>query len=95
LWVLWVEVKETLDTFKNPGIYAVAYDFTENDWNSLISEIASEQIDIKDIKLDEKKFLIKTAKSTIANMVWEKDGYYQVKAFEDQGVKKALELISK
>ena len=90
-----IKNKDTLNTFKNPGIYAVSYDFTEKDWNSLISEIASEQIDIKDIKFEEKKFLIKMAKSTIANMVWEKDGYYQVKAFEDQGVKKALELISK
>jgi isocitrate lyase len=60
----------------------------------LLNAIQAEKIDTKTCSPADKKILIEDVKFMIANMIWQKNGYYQVKASEDECIKKALEIAS-
>ena len=87
--------KENLKSFKNPIDFAANFNLSDNDWNLLLNDIQSRKIDIKICSPSDKKLLLENAKYLIANMVWHKNGFYQIKATEDKDLMKALELVSK
>jgi len=87
--------KEKLKSFKNPRDFAANFNLSDSDWNLLLNGIQIGKIDIKICTPTDKKILLENAKNMIANMIWQKNGYYQIKATEDKDVKKALELVSK
>jgi carboxyl-terminal processing protease len=87
--------KAKLTSFKNPSDFAANFFLSDNDWNLLLNDIQSSKIDIKICTPLDKKILLENAKYMIANMIWQKNGYYQTKATEDKDIKKALELVSK
>jgi carboxyl-terminal processing protease len=87
--------QQRLISFKNTADFIHNYNFSEQDWNFFSAIAAKDSISVKDISLPEKNKLINNLKASIARQLWRTEGLYEVQNLTDDGMKKAIEVLSR
>ena len=83
------------DNFKTPQQFARSYHLSELDWIFFSQMALRDSIDVKDINLTEKNYLMKALKTSIARQLWRNEGFFEVSNPEDKTINKAMELLQK
>jgi carboxyl-terminal processing protease len=84
-----------LKTYKTPNGFIKNFLFTEDNWKQFVITAAKDSITINNIAAKEKTDLINRIKSSIARQIWRTEGMVEVLNVDDNGVKKALEVLGK
>ncbi len=84
-----------LKTYKTPNGFIKNFLFTEANWKQFVITAAKDSITINNIAAKEKTDLINRIKSSIARQIWRNEGMVEVLNVDDNGVKKALEVLGK
>ncbi|MEJ7625988.1 MAG: S41 family peptidase [Ferruginibacter sp.] len=87
--------KASLSIYKTPADFAGSFTLNEEGWKYFEKMALKDSIDLKYLRSDEKAFLIKSLKLSVARQMWRHEGFYMVFNKEDEGVIKALQLLSK
>jgi carboxyl-terminal processing protease len=83
------------NTFKTPADFIKGFVFTDDYWKQFIEASAKDTIDIHAIPAKEKNDLTDLIKAYIARQLWRTEGFYEVINSDDNGVKKAIEILEK
>jgi carboxyl-terminal processing protease len=84
-----------LKTYKAPSEFIKNFLFTEDNWKQFANTAAKDSINLGSITAKEKTDLVYRIRSSIARQIWRTEGMVEVLNTNDNGVKKALELLGK
>jgi carboxyl-terminal processing protease len=84
-----------LKTYKAPSEFIKNFLFTEDNWKQFANTAAKDSINLGSITAKEKTDLVNRIRSSIARQIWRTEGMVEVLNTNDNGVKKALELLGK
>jgi len=84
-----------VQSFKTPGAFARNFEITEPDWKFFENMSTADSIDLKGLTENEKTYLYRSLKTSIARQLWRNEGYFEVNNTEDNAIKKALEVLQK
>ena len=69
--------------------------FSDDYWKQFIAAAAKDTVDITAITAKEKTDLTDLIQAYIARQLWRTEGFYEVINSDDNGVKKAIEILEK
>lgn len=83
------EIKNySISDFKNN------FDIERNGW-SLFKELAlKDSLSVENLKPNDKSFLIKSLKLSVARQLWQNEGYFEIMNSDDEVVRKALTILN-
>jgi carboxyl-terminal processing protease len=84
-----------LKTYKAPNEFIKNFSFTEDNWKQFVNTAAKDSINLSSIAAKEKTDLVYRIRSSIARQIWRTEGMVEVLNTNDDGVKKALEVLGK
>ncbi len=84
-----------LKQYKSAKDFARNFNIKNEDWTAFEQMAAKDSVSLKGISAKEKTFITKTLKSSIGRQLYRSEGYYEVVNLEDEGVKKAIEVLGK
>ncbi len=82
-----------LKNYKSPNEFIKNFLFTDDNWKQFVSVAAKDSINISSISVKEKTDLVYRIRSSIARQIWRNEGMVEVLNTNDDGVKKALEVL--
>jgi carboxyl-terminal processing protease len=84
-----------LKTYKAPNDFVENFLFTDDNWKQFVITAAKDSINLNGIGVKEKTDLVNRIRSSIARQIWRTEGMVEVLNTNDEGVKKALEVLAK
>jgi carboxyl-terminal processing protease len=84
-----------LKNYKTPNEFIKNFSFTDDNWKQFVIAAAKDSINLNKVAVKEKTDLVQRIKSSIARQIWRTEGMVEVLNANDEGVKKALELLGK
>lgn len=91
----YLQNEPTLSTFKTPADFIKGFVFSDDYWKQFIAAAAKDTVDITAITAKEKTDLTDLIQAYIARQLWRTEGFYEVINSDDNGVKKAIEILEK
>jgi carboxyl-terminal processing protease len=82
-----------LSKYKNATQFVNEFTVSESDWAYFATLASKDSISLFNISAKEKAFLASNLKSAIARQLFKTEGYYESLNREDEGLKKALEVV--
>ncbi|MBP6432601.1 MAG: carboxyl-terminal protease, partial [Ferruginibacter sp.] len=79
--------------YKTIPEFKAGFTLAETDWQNFAALAAKDSINLQKINPKEKSKLTATIKAAIARQIWRMDGYYEVINTDDEGLKKAMEVM--
>ncbi len=85
---------DQLKNFKSPNEFVKGFVFTEDHWKQFLQAAEKDTVTLITASPKEKNDLVNRIKSAIARHLWRNAGFYEVLNTTDQGIKKAMEVLS-
>jgi carboxyl-terminal processing protease len=85
--------KQQLANYKTIPEFKTSFILAEADWQIFTALAAKDSISLQKISPKEKGKITATIKAAIARQIWRMDGYYEVINTDDDGLKKAMEVM--
>jgi carboxyl-terminal processing protease len=82
-------------TYKTSRQFLNSFELKDNDWLYFQQLAARDTINISGISAEEKKYLLKALKSSLARQLFRTEGYLEVMNADDKSILKALEILKK
>lgn len=92
---LYLDNKQTFNSYKTPADFIKGFVFSDADWNAFIAAAAKDSVTVNNVTPAEKNDIINRIKATLARQVWRTEGLVEVLNTDDNGIKKALEILNK
>ena len=86
---------QTITTYKTPGEFVKSFIISDDNWKLLEALAIKDSISLQNITVKEKIFLRNTLKLSIARQLYRNLGYFEAANADDNGIKKAVELLHK
>ena len=86
---------DQLKKYTSPAGFATEFTIDQEGWDYFTAMAAKDSLDIKGLNVEEKRFMMKALKLAIARQLWRHEGYFVTFNKEDEGVLKAIEILSK
>ncbi|HTB53452.1 MAG TPA: S41 family peptidase [Ferruginibacter sp.] len=93
-YLYYVQNKDRLNGYKTIAAFDKQFSFTEDDWQSFVTTVAKDSISVSNISPKEKSDIILRIRSSIAREIWHNEGFYETMNTDDDGVKKAIEIVT-
>lgn len=84
---------QELKAYTTPEMFKNNFKINEEAWKYFEIMTTADSIDIKNLKPQEKQFLEKSLKLSVARQKWQNEGYFEVVNEDDEVIIKALSLI--
>lgn len=85
--------KTSLNTYKTPAEFARNFSVTPDTWKGFMAQAMQDSVNVNSLKPAVFSTLNNLLKASIARIKWRGEGYFQALNENDNGVKRALELL--
>ena len=82
-----------LDNYKTPSLFKKNFSIDDGAWDYFKMMLSTDSIDVTYLKPQEKQFLERSLKLSVARQKWQNEGYFEVLNSDDDVVLRALSLI--
>lgn len=89
----YLQNQSVIQQYKTPSDFARAFQVTDDTWKLFESMSTADSISLVGLDQKERTYLNKALKTSIARQLWRNEGYFEVTNIDDDGVKKALEIL--
>jgi carboxyl-terminal processing protease len=85
--------RNIVNEYKEPALFSKSYQVTDADWNDFVNIASRDSIRLDSLKQEDKDFLLRSLKASIARQLWRNNGYFEVYNESDKTIQKARELL--
>lgn len=89
----YLQHQATINGFKSAPAFNNNFHLDETDWNAFKADAERDSIPLNSLSPIEKDHLIKNIRASIARLVWGTQGFFQVLNADDEGIKKAIQVL--
>ena len=83
------------EKYKNPREFSSSCRLGEADWAFFQQMAAKDSLNLQAITENEKNYLFRALKTSIARQIWRNEGYFEVTNTDDNTFRKAMELLKR
>lgn len=81
--------------YQDAGAFANAYTMNPADWDIMVRVAARDSITVSNLNANNKDYLQRMIRASIARLLWRSQGYFEVYSRTDRSVQAALEMLKK
>ncbi|MBC7535223.1 MAG: S41 family peptidase [Ferruginibacter sp.] len=83
------------EKYRTPREFSTSFRLAEADWTFFQQMAAKDSLELQLISDEEKNYLFRALKTSVARQIWRNEGYFEVTNTDDKTVKKAMEILVK
>lgn len=85
--------RNQLEQYKTPEQLHQQLHIDEGEWNDLQTFAVKDSIDLKDVNVGGKTFVMQQMKNLLARQIWRAEGFYELSNADDPMIKKAVAVL--
>lgn len=86
---------DKLKKYSSAADFAQNFNLSDEDWLFFSSMVTKDSISLANLNDNDRNYLKKTLKTSIARQLWRNEGYFEVNNTTDNTIRKAMEIVQK